>query len=91
MNNNENGKKDSLKALINDSIKELNEMAEVSDANGQFRKIIMDQLSRVMTMEETQITPRILRRLNRSRSASARVTVSARAFPSRRSGFSSTF
>lgn len=52
MNNNENGKKDSLKALINDSIKELNEMAEVSDANGQFRKIIMDQLSRVMTMEE---------------------------------------
>ena len=27
-------------------------MAEVSDANGQFRKIIMDQLSRVMTMEE---------------------------------------
>ena len=52
MSNKEKEQKDSLKALINDSIKEMNEMGEVSDANGQFRSIILDQLSRVMAMEE---------------------------------------
>lgn len=51
--------------LVDMSIKEMNEMAVVADLTGQFRNLLMDQLSRVMEMEENSRPPKNFRELSR--------------------------
>lgn len=49
-----NKRKDSFVSdLVDMSIKEMNEMAVVADLTGQFRNLLMDQLSRVMEMDNS--------------------------------------
>ncbi|MDY2990091.1 MAG: isocitrate/isopropylmalate family dehydrogenase [Hornefia butyriciproducens] len=51
--------------LVDMSIKEMNEMAVIADLTGQFRNLLMDQLSRVMEMEEGSKPPKNFRELSR--------------------------
>lgn len=52
-----------VREIIDMSIKEMNEMAVVSDVCGQFRSLLMDQLSRVMMMEADDREPKNFREL----------------------------
>lgn len=51
--------------LVDMSIKEMNEMAVIADLTGQFRNLLMDQLSRVMEMEEGSKPPKNFRELSK--------------------------
>jgi len=56
-------KKGSMKELVDLSVKEMNEMGVVSDVCGQFRSLLMDQLSRVLVMETEDREPKNYREL----------------------------
>ena len=53
-----NRKESFVSELVDLSLKEMNEMAEVADASGQFRNLLMDQLTRVMDMQSNQKPPK---------------------------------
>lgn len=54
-----NQRKDSfVSELVDMSIKEMNELAVVADVTGQFRNLLMDQLSRAMEMENNSHEPK---------------------------------
>lgn len=50
--------KGSMRELVNLSVKEMNEMAVISDVCGQFRSLLMDQMSRVFDMESEEREPK---------------------------------
>ena len=55
----EKAKKESfVQELVNISINEIQEQSEVADASGQFRNLLMDQLSRVFEMEQNSKEPK---------------------------------
>lgn len=57
-------KKSILKEVLDIGVKEMNDMAEVSDACGQFRELLLEQLTRELMMESDDREPKDFKSLD---------------------------